>query len=50
MGRGDRFQEPTFTNAVSDGKITQEDWDLAMGKICPNCKQLLADCLCIESE
>jgi hypothetical protein len=28
MGRGDRWQEKTFSNAVNDGKITQEAWDL----------------------
>lgn len=28
MGRGDRWQEPSFSNAVNDGKITQEEWDL----------------------
>jgi hypothetical protein len=27
MGRGDRWQESTFSNAVNDGKISQTEWD-----------------------
>jgi hypothetical protein len=51
MGRGDRFQEKTFSNAVSNGKITQEEWEIAMGERCPNCKNLygLGDCFCDDS-
>ena len=43
MGRGDRFQEKSFSNAVSNGKITQEEWDVAMGLRCPCCYQLYSD-------
>jgi hypothetical protein len=50
MGRGDRFQEATFSNAVSNGKITQEDWEVAMGNRCPNCKQKWEDHHCVEAE
>lgn len=46
MGRGDRFQEATFTNAVCDKPISQEDWEIAMGQRCPNCKQKCSECIC----
>ena len=45
MGRGDRFQQPTFTEAVSNGRLTDEEWDVAMGLRCPYCFQLYTDCL-----
>ena len=46
MGRGDKWQEKTFSNAVSNGKISQEDWEIAMGQRCPDCKQFWAECIC----
>jgi|GEM_PF-4619265 len=43
MGRGDRFQEHSFTNAVCDHEISQADWDVAMGLRCPYCFHLYSE-------
>ena len=46
MGRGDKWQEKTFSNAVSNGKISQEDWEIAMGQRCSKCNNIMKDCAC----
>lgn len=50
MGRGDRFQEHSFTNAVMEKPISDEDWEVAMGTRCPDCKHFWAECICNEDK
>lgn len=46
MGRGDRFNEPRFSNPVCSKKLTDKDYELAVGLRCPDCEALWEECVC----